>query len=137
MSEPKRGGARPGAGRPATGKTTEYITLTLPKELAQKIRTQAKERNMTLSAYCIESLDRFANMNDEGQPMFNLLKYGFYGVILLMLLMAASAFLDVFTAKPKVSEAYKERTVVHTPAPYDLHTYNPDRKIYKLWKEEK
>ena len=78
MSESKRGGARPGAGRPATGKTTEYITLTLPKELAQKIRTQAKERNMTLSAYCIESLDRFANMNDEGQPMFNLLKYGFY-----------------------------------------------------------
>ena len=66
--------------------------------------------------------------------MFNLLKYGFYGVILLMLLMAASAFLDVFAAEPK---AYKERTVVHTPAPYDLHTYNPDRKIYKLWKEEK
>ena len=64
-------------------------------------------------------------------------KYGFYGVILLMLLMAASAFLDVFTAEPKVSEAYKERTVVNTPAPYDLHTYNPDRKIYKLWKEEK
>ena len=66
MSETKRGGARPGAGRPATGKTTEYITLTLPKELAQKIRTQAKERNMPLSAYCSESLDRFANMNDEG-----------------------------------------------------------------------
>ena len=42
--------------------------------------------------------------------MFNLLKYGFYGVILLMLLMAASAFLDVFAAEPKVSEAYKERT---------------------------
>ena len=66
MSETKRGGARPGAGRHATGKTTEYITLTMPKELAQKIRTQAKERNMTLSAYCIESLDRFANMYDEG-----------------------------------------------------------------------
>jgi hypothetical protein len=66
MSESKRGGARPGAGRPATGKTTEYITLTLPKELAQKIRTQANKTNMTLSACCIESLDRFANMNDEG-----------------------------------------------------------------------
>ena len=66
MSESKRVVARPGAGRPATGKTTEYITLTLPKELAQKIRIQAKERNMTLSAYCIESLDRFANMYDEG-----------------------------------------------------------------------
>ena len=66
MSESKRGGARPGSGRPATGKTTEYITLTLPKELAQKIRTQTKKRNMTLSAYCIESMDRFANMNDEG-----------------------------------------------------------------------
>ncbi len=51
-----------------------------------------------------------------------------------MLLMAASAFLDVFAAEPKVSEAYKERTVIHTTAPYDLHTYNPDRKIYKLWK---
>ncbi len=65
MSESKRGGARPGAGRPATGKTTEYITLTLPKELAQKIRTQAKARNMTLSAYCIESLNRFSNQIDE------------------------------------------------------------------------
>ena len=31
-----------------------------------KARRQAKERNMTLSAYCIESLDRFANMYDEG-----------------------------------------------------------------------
>lgn len=51
MSESKRGGSRPGAGRPATGKTTEYITLTLPKELAQKNRTQAKAMNMTLSAY--------------------------------------------------------------------------------------
>lgn len=36
MSESKRGGARPGDRRPATGKTTEYITHTLPKELAQK-----------------------------------------------------------------------------------------------------
>lgn len=65
MSESKRGGARPGAGRPATGKITEYITLTLPKELAQKNRTQAKARNMTLSTYCIESLDRFSNQIDE------------------------------------------------------------------------
>ena len=55
----------PGAGRPATGKTVEYITLTLPKDLAQKVRSKAKEKNMTLSAYCIESLERFANMNDE------------------------------------------------------------------------
>ncbi len=51
MSESKRDGARPGDRRPATGKTTEYITLILPKELAQKIRTEAKARNMTLSAY--------------------------------------------------------------------------------------
>lgn len=65
MSESKRGGARPGDRRPATGKTTEYITLILPKELAQKIRTEAKARNMTLSAYCIESLDRFSNQIDE------------------------------------------------------------------------
>lgn len=65
MSESKRGGARPGAGRPATGKTVEYITLTLPKELAQKVRSKAKEKNMTLSAYFIESLECFANMNDE------------------------------------------------------------------------
>lgn len=65
MSESKRGGVRPGAGRPATGKTVEYITLTLPKELAQNVRSKAKEKNMTLSAYCIESLERFANMNDE------------------------------------------------------------------------
>jgi hypothetical protein len=61
MSESKRGGARPGAGRPATGKTVEYITLTLPKE----VRSKAKEKNMTLSAYCIESLDRFSNQIDE------------------------------------------------------------------------
>lgn len=44
MSESKRGGARPGAGRPATGKTVEYITLTLPKELAQKSSLQGKRK---------------------------------------------------------------------------------------------
>ncbi len=65
MSEKKRGGARPGAGRPATGKTTEYITLTFPKELAAKVRKEAKERNITLSAYVIESLSRFENQIDE------------------------------------------------------------------------
>lgn len=65
MSESKRGGARPGAGRPATGRNIEYITLTLPKELAQKVRKDAKGRNMTISAYFIESLTRFENMADE------------------------------------------------------------------------
>lgn len=58
MAETKRGGARPGAGRPATGRNIEYITLTLPKELAEKVRKEAKERGITLSAYFIESLSR-------------------------------------------------------------------------------
>lgn len=65
MLESKRGGARPGAGRPATGRNIEYITLTLPKELAQKVRKEAKERGITLSAYFIESLSHFENMADE------------------------------------------------------------------------
>lgn len=65
MAETKRGGARPGAGRPATGRNIEYITLTLPKELAEKVRREAKERGITLSAYFIESLSRFDNMPDE------------------------------------------------------------------------
>ena len=65
MLESKRGGARPGAGRPATGRNIEYITLSLPKELAQKVRKEAKEREITLSAYFIESLSRFENMADE------------------------------------------------------------------------
>jgi len=65
MAESKRGGARPGAGRPATGRNIEYITLTLPKELAEKVRKESKERNMTISAYVIESLSRFDNMQDE------------------------------------------------------------------------
>ena len=65
MTESKRGGARPGAGRPATGRNIEYITLTLPKELAQKVRKEAKERGITLSAYFIESLSRFEYMADE------------------------------------------------------------------------
>ena len=46
MIESKRGGARPGAGRPATGRNIEYITLTLPKELAEKVRRESKEKNI-------------------------------------------------------------------------------------------
>ena len=65
MIESKRGGARPGAGRPATGRNIEYITLTLPKELAEKIRRESKEKNITISAYVIEALSRFDNMPDE------------------------------------------------------------------------
>lgn len=65
MAESKRGGARPGAGRPATGRNIEYITLTLPKELAEKIRKESKEKNITISSYVIESLARFENMVDE------------------------------------------------------------------------
>ena len=65
MAESKRGGARPGAGRPATGRNIEYITLSLPKELAEKIRKESKEKNITISSYVIESLARFENMVDE------------------------------------------------------------------------
>ena len=65
MTTSKRGGARPGAGRPATGRNIEYITITLPKDLAEKVRKEAKENNKTLSAYFIESLSRFNNMIDE------------------------------------------------------------------------
>lgn len=65
MPKSKRGGSRPGAGRPATGRNIEYITLTLPKELAEKIRKEARERGITLSSYFIESLSHFKNMTDE------------------------------------------------------------------------
>ena len=70
MTESKRGGARPGAGRPATGRNIEYITLTLPKELAKKVRTEAKKKGITLSAYFIESLSRFENMPDEAPKAY-------------------------------------------------------------------
>lgn len=51
--------------------------------------------------------------------MLNLIKYAFYGVIFFMLLMAFSGFMDIFGPELELSEAYKERTVVHNPI------YNP------------
>jgi len=52
--------------------------------------------------------------------MFNLIKYAFYGVLFLMLLMAFSGFMDVFGPEIELSETYKEKTVIHSPI------YNPN-----------
>ena len=64
--------------------------------------------------------------------MFALIKYAFYGVVFFMLLMAVSGFMDIFGPEVKVSDSYKEKTVIHSTMPYDMHTYNPDSPTNKL-----
>ena len=51
-----RGGVRPGAGRPATGRSTDTISLRLPRELAQTIRLRAAANQQTLAAFMLPIL---------------------------------------------------------------------------------
>lgn len=46
---PGHGGARPGAGRPATG--NKPVTLRLPPDLIEKIRRKAKKAGQTMSEF--------------------------------------------------------------------------------------
>ena len=52
--------------------------------------------------------------------MLNLIKYGFYGVVFFMLMMAISGFPDIFGPEVELSETYKEKTVIHS------QIYNPN-----------
>ena len=51
-----RGGARPGAGRPATGRTTELIGFRLKKDLAARLKELAAKDNLSLSMYLARML---------------------------------------------------------------------------------
>lgn len=57
MKEQKgRGGARPGAGRKATGKNTKCITLTLSIEQAEVLQKDAKAQGLSVSQYIVKEL---------------------------------------------------------------------------------
>ncbi len=47
----KNGGARPGAGRKATGAKTKCYTVTLPLEDAMLLEKRAEEMGMTVNKY--------------------------------------------------------------------------------------
>jgi len=51
---PGHGGARPGAGRPASG--NKPVTLRLPPKLIEKVRRQAKRAGQTMSEFVAEKL---------------------------------------------------------------------------------
>lgn len=50
------GGARLGAGRPATGKTTAVLTIRLPLDMVETIRRRAKANEQSVSEYLRWSL---------------------------------------------------------------------------------
>lgn len=54
MNENNWGGARKGAGRPAHGKTSKYMTLTLTIEQADQLKAMAAEADLTISQYIVE-----------------------------------------------------------------------------------
>ena len=53
---PGHGGARPGAGRPATG--NQPVTLRLPPKLLANVRRDAKRTGQTISEYVAKKLAR-------------------------------------------------------------------------------
>lgn len=54
MAEEKRGGARPGSGRKATGAKTKHYTVNLPIEEAELLEKHAAERGMSVNKYLRE-----------------------------------------------------------------------------------
>jgi len=54
MAEEKRGGARPGSGRKATGSNTKHYTINLTVEEAEMLERQAAERDMKVNKYIRE-----------------------------------------------------------------------------------
>lgn len=51
MAETKRGGAREGAGRPATGAKTKCYTITLPIEDAELLEERAAQLHESVNKY--------------------------------------------------------------------------------------
>ena len=51
MAEERRGGARPGSGRKATGAKTKHYTVNLPIEEAELLEKHAAQCNMSVNKY--------------------------------------------------------------------------------------
>ena len=58
MAEEKRGGARPGSGRKATGAKTKHYTVNLPIEEAELLEKHAAQCNMSVNKYLRELIRR-------------------------------------------------------------------------------
>ena len=54
MAEEKRGGARPGSGRKATGAKTKHYTVNLPIEEAELLEKHAAQCNLSVNKYLRE-----------------------------------------------------------------------------------
>ena len=54
MAEEKRGGARPGSGRKATGAKTKHYTVNLPIEEAELLEKHAAEVGFSVNKYLRE-----------------------------------------------------------------------------------
>lgn len=54
MADNKRGGARPGSGRKATGSNTKHYTVNLTAEEAEMLERQAAQRDMKVNKYLRE-----------------------------------------------------------------------------------
>lgn len=69
MAENKRGGARPGSGRKATGSNTKHYTVNLALEEAEMLEKQAAEKDMKVNKYLRELIRigvMYENVNVEG-----------------------------------------------------------------------
>ena len=58
MAEEKRGGARPGSGRKATGAKTKHYTVKHPIEEAELLEKHAAQCNMSVNKYLRELIRR-------------------------------------------------------------------------------
>lgn len=53
----RRGGARPGSGRKATGRKTKCLTITLTEEQAEVLQEKAKYAHLTVSQFIVKELN--------------------------------------------------------------------------------
>lgn len=68
----KNGGARPGAGRKATGAKTKCYTITLPIEEAEELEKRAIQLNKSINKYLrdiIEASGQYGNVSVEGKQV--------------------------------------------------------------------
>ena len=68
----KNGGARPGAGRKATGAKTKCYTITLPIEEAEELEKRAAQLNKSINKYLrdiIEASGQYGNVSVEGKKV--------------------------------------------------------------------
>ncbi len=68
----KNGGARPGAGRKATGAKTKCYTITLPIEEAEELEKRAAQLNKSINRYLrdiIEASGQYGNVSIAGKKV--------------------------------------------------------------------